>query len=39
MNGHSNVGKTTFALYMMVNSAVRHGWKWVVYSSENCTAS
>ena len=33
MNGHSNVGKTTFALYMMVNSAVRHGWKWVVYSS------
>jgi len=39
MNGHSNVGKTTFALYMMVNSAVRHGWKWVVYSSENRTAS
>jgi hypothetical protein len=27
------------ALYMMVNSAVRHGWKWVVYSSENRTAS
>ena len=39
MNGHSNVGKTTMALYMMVNSAVRHKWKWVVYSSENRTAS
>ena len=39
INGHSNVGKTTLAIYMMVNSAVRHGWKWVVYSSENRTAS
>tara|TARA_R110000751_G_C13770076_1_gene480044 strand:- start:259 stop:2067 length:1809 start_codon:yes stop_codon:yes gene_type:complete len=39
MNGHSNVGKTTMALYLMVNSAVRHNWKWVVYSSENKTAS
>ena len=39
INGHSNVGKTTFALYLMVNSAVRHGWKWIVYSSENRTAS
>ena len=39
MNGHSNVGKTTVALYMMVNAAIRHDWKWVVYSSENRTAS
>ena len=39
MNGHSNVGKTTVALYMMVNAAVRHDWKWVVYSSENTTWS
>ena len=39
INGHSNVGKTTMAMYMMVNAAVRHGWKWVVYSSENRTAS
>lgn len=39
INGHSNVGKTTMALYLMVNSAVRHGWKWVVYSSENTTWS
>jgi hypothetical protein len=27
------------ALYMMVNSALRHDWKWIVYSSENKTAS
>ena len=39
INGHSNVGKTTLALYMMINSAVRHNWKWIVYSSENRTAS
>ena len=39
MNGHSNVGKTTCALYLMVNSAIRHDWKWVIYSSENRTAS
>lgn len=39
INGHSNVGKTTMALYLMMNAAVRHGWKWVVYSSENRTAS
>lgn len=39
INGHSNVGKTTMALYLMVNAAVRHNWKWVVYSSENRTAS
>jgi hypothetical protein len=39
INGHSNVGKTTMALYLMVNATVRHQWKWVVYSSENRTAS
>ena len=39
INGHSNVGKTTMALYLMVNAAKRHDWKWVVYSSENRTAS
>jgi len=39
LNGHSNVGKTTFVLWLMVNSAVKHGWKWCVYSSENTTAS
>jgi replicative DNA helicase len=39
VNGHSNVGKTTMMLYLMVNASVRHKWKWVVYSSENKTAS
>lgn len=39
INGISNVGKTTLALYMMVNAAVHHNWKWIVYSSENKTAS
>lgn len=39
INGHSNVGKTTMALYLMVNASVRHNWKWLVYSSENTTWS
>ena len=39
INGHSNVGKTTTMLYLIANSAIRHGWKWVLYSSENRTAS
>lgn len=39
INGHSNIGKTTFALYLMVLSAVRHDWRWVIYTSENRTAS
>lgn len=38
-NGHSNVGKTTMALYLMVNASMQHGWKWLVYSAENKTAS
>ena len=39
INGHSNVGKTTAALYLICNAARRHDWKWVIYSSENRTAS
>ena len=39
INGHSNVGKTTTALYLIANSVRRHKWKWVIYSSENRTAS
>lgn len=39
INGHSNVGKTTVALAMMVNASARHRWKWIIYSSENRTAS
>lgn len=38
-NGHSNVGKTTVALYMMANASTRHGWKWLVYSAENKSSS
>jgi hypothetical protein len=39
INGHSNVGKTTVMLYLMMNAAMRHGWRWLVYSSENTTWS
>lgn len=39
INGHSNVGKTTMALYLMVTSAVLHDWRWIIYSSENKTAA
>ena len=39
INGHSNVGKTTFILFLMVTASMRHGWKWIIYSSENRTAS
>ena len=39
VNGHSNVGKTTTMLYLIANSSIRHDWKWVIYSSENRTAS
>tara|TARA_R100001509_G_scaffold15660_1_gene8001 strand:+ start:8376 stop:10166 length:1791 start_codon:yes stop_codon:yes gene_type:complete len=39
INGHSNVGKTTMALYLMVTSAVLHKWRWIIYSSENKTAA
>jgi len=39
MNGHSNVGKTTSALYLIANSTIRHGWKWMIYSAENRTSS
>ena len=39
INGHSNIGKTTLVLHLMVNAAIRHNWKWIVYSSESRTAS
>ena len=39
INGHSNVGKTTMALYLMVTSSVLHNWRWIIYSSENKTAA
>ena len=37
--GHSNVGKTTMALNMLLASAIHHKWKWIVYSSENKTGA
>jgi len=39
INGHSNVGKTTMAMYLIVTSSVLHDWKWIIYSSENKTAA
>jgi replicative DNA helicase len=39
ISGHSSIGKTTFMLYLMVSASVNHDWRWVIYSSENSTAS
>tara|TARA_R110000796_G_scaffold23219_2_gene66712 strand:+ start:148 stop:1935 length:1788 start_codon:yes stop_codon:yes gene_type:complete len=39
ISGHSSIGKTTFMLYMMISASINHGWKWVIYSAENKTAS
>ena len=33
--GHANVGKSFFMWWLMVLSAVKHDWKWIVYSTEN----
>lgn len=35
MAGHANVGKTKFILYYYLCLSVKHGLKWVVFSSEN----
>ena len=39
INGHSNIGKTTFTLFLMVSASMNHGWRWVIYSAENSTAA
>ena len=39
VNGHSSVGKTTLVLHLMINAAIRHGWKWFIYSSESKTST
>jgi len=39
INGISNIGKSTFAMYMIAASAVIHNWRWVIYSAENRTAA
>lgn len=36
---HSNVGKTTFILWLILISAVVHGWNWMIYTGENNPAS
>ena len=33
--GHANVGKTSVILYLMLMYTIKHGLRWVVYSSEN----
>ena len=33
--GHSNVGKSYLVWWLMVVASVKHGWGWVVFSSEN----
>lgn len=35
--GHDNVGKSFVTWYFAVVSAVLHGWKWIIFSSENKT--
>lgn len=39
INGISNIGKSTFALYMIVASSKLHNWRWIIYSAENRTAA
>jgi len=39
INGISNIGKSTFSLYMIVSTAVNHNWRWIIYSAENRTAA
>jgi hypothetical protein len=38
-NGHMNVGKSTILWYLMVLNNLIHGWKWIVFSSENREAA
>jgi hypothetical protein len=35
VNGHDNVGKSTVIWYLFLLSSMLHGWKWIIYSSEN----
>ncbi len=38
-NGHMNVGKSTILWYLIALCNMLHGWKWIIYSSENREAS
>jgi hypothetical protein len=35
INGFDNVGKTKVMLFLAMMSSLLHGWKWIIYSSEN----
>ena len=37
--GHANTGKTTVIMYLMVCYALKHGLKWLIFSSENTAYS
>lgn len=37
INGHDNVGKSTTIWYLALLSSLLHGWRWIIYSSENST--
>lgn len=35
VNGNTNVGKTTFVLFLAMISCMLHGWKWIIFTREN----
>lgn len=39
INGLDNVGKSTLLWYLAVITNVMHGWKWILYTSENNDAT
>ena len=39
VNGHDNVGKSVVIWYLALLSNLLHGWKWIVFSSENSVGS
>lgn len=39
VNGIDNVGKSTVMWYLALLSSLLHGWKWVIFSSENSVGS
>jgi len=39
VNGIDNVGKSTVIWYLAMLSSILHGWKWVIFTSENSTGS
>jgi hypothetical protein len=38
-NGHDNVGKSVWVWWLMMISSMYHGWRWLVFSSENTLGS